>query len=67
MDNLLREKITQLTSKCDVLQKNVQIKTHRVNLQNVSILWSKLSASKRVFMESSILNLIRLLKNYASI
>lgn len=31
MDNLLREKITQLTSKCDVLQKNVSVDKHREN------------------------------------
>lgn len=38
MDNLLREKITQLTSKCDVLQKNVPFDPHRVNLHNALIL-----------------------------
>jgi len=43
MDSLLREKLTQLTSKCEVLQKNVfSINYQRVNTINASISWNKL-------------------------
>jgi hypothetical protein len=42
MDNVLREKLNQLTSKCEILQKNVLIfLDYRENTFNALILWKK--------------------------
>jgi len=50
MDALLREKMTQLTTKCDILQKNVLSSLSRESMSNALILWRRLSASRRMFM-----------------
>ena len=67
MDSLLREKMTQLTSKCDVLQKNVNHFLLRANIPSASISWKKLSGSRKMCMALIISNLTKHQKNYVSI
>lgn len=66
MDALLREKMTQLTTKCDILQKNVLSALSRESMSNASILWRRLSASRRMFMAWTINNSKPHHKNYVS-
>lgn len=50
MDSLLREKLTQLTTKCDILGKNVRKRPRRGNSKSASISWKKSLASRKVSM-----------------
>lgn len=66
MDALLREKMTQLTTKCDILQKNVSALIARENTSSALISCRKLSASRRMSMALITRNLKLHQKNFAN-